>query len=148
MANNDSEKPLALVCSTDAVSVSAALGAMGFSVTTPKNHAEAFGNLRVNNYSLVLITDSFDEVPHDGAGVLQYLQEMMMATRRKMYVVCVAKGAKSYDTMEAFAKSVNLIVSPEEAAKNTFGEQLAKGIRSNALFYKAFFEIMAETGRV
>ncbi|MBI3794266.1 MAG: zinc-ribbon domain-containing protein [Nitrospinae bacterium] len=143
----DSDAPGALVCHTDHAKFKSALESMGFRVHAPSGHAEAINDLRLNNYRLVLVTDDFDTIPHENDGVLKHLQEMPMATRRKLFVAYVVKGARSYDNMEAFANSVNIVANHEDAAKGGFGEQLSKAMKSNDLFYKVYFECMTALGK-
>jgi hypothetical protein len=143
----DSDAPGAMVCHTAPAKFKAVLEAKGFHVHTPSTHQEAINDLRLNNYRVVLVTADFEKVPHEQAGVHQHMQELPMGTRRKLFVVYVAPGAKSYDNMEAFANSVNLIANPEDAAKENFGDHIIKGLKANDAFYKVFFESMTALGK-
>ncbi|MBI3582162.1 MAG: zinc-ribbon domain-containing protein [Nitrospinae bacterium] len=143
----DADKPGAMVCHGEPAKYKALLESMGFVVHAPADNEQAIQNIRLNNYKFVLVGAEFASSGGD-AGVLQHLQEMNMASRRRMFVAYVVQGASSYDNMEAFAKSVNLIVSPQDAAKDNFRDHLLREMRANDSFYKVFFEVMSEIGKL
>ncbi|MBI5179184.1 MAG: zinc-ribbon domain-containing protein [Nitrospinae bacterium] len=143
----DSDKQGAMVCHTEPAKFKSLLESMGYRVHTPSYHIEAINNLRFNDYRIVLITSEYEATPHDQGSILKHLQEMNMSTRRKIFLVYVAQGAHSYDNMEAFAASVNLIVNSEDAAKDGFKDALVKGLKENDRFYKVYFECMTALGK-
>ncbi len=144
----DTDRPGAMVCHTDPAKLKALLDGMGYAVHTPSYHIEAINNLRFNDYRIIIVTSDYENTPHDQGSILKHLQEMNMGARRKIFLVYIAAGAHSFDNMEAFANSVNVIASPEDAAKDTFKEQILKGLKEHARFYKVFFECMAAQGKM
>ena len=144
----DSDKPGAMVCHTEPAKLKAVLEGMGYRVHTPQYHIEAINNLRFNDYRFIIVTADYENTPHDQGSILAHLQEMNMSTRRKLFLVYISPGAHSFDNLEAFANSVNMIVSPEDALKGVFKEQLIKGLKDNDRFYKVFFECMVTQGRM
>ncbi len=143
----DADKPGAMVCHTEPAKYKALFESMGFVVHTPVDNDEAIHNLRLNNYRLVLISGEFCSAAGGDASVLQHLQEMNMASRRRIFVAYVVQGAISYDNMEAFAKSVNMIISPADAAKDNLKDHLLREMKANDSFYKVFFECMTAIGK-
>jgi hypothetical protein len=144
----DSDKPGAMVCHTEPAKFKALLESMGFAVHTPASHDEAINNLRLNNYRLVLVTLDYFNAPRGQSTIMEHLQDMAMATRRRLFVAYVIQGAHSYDNLEAFTNSVNLIVSPEDAAKDNFKEHISRGMKANDALYKVYFECMAAAGKI
>ncbi len=144
----DADKPGAMVCHNEPAKFKALFESMGFVVHAPVDNEEAIHNLRLNNYRLVLVSGDFSSSSSGGdASVLQHLQEMNMSARRRIFVAYVAQGAISYDNMEAFAKSVNLIVSPADAAKDNLKDHLLREMNANDSFYKVYLECMSAIGK-
>lgn len=148
MFGADSDMPGAMVCHTDPAAFKALFESMGYAVHSPTTHDEAINDLRINNYRLILVTDDFSSVPRGEVGFLEYLQGMAMSTRRKLFVIYVVRGAHSYDNMEAFALSVNLVVNPTDAAKDNFKDHVARGLKSNDALYKVYFDCMTAMGKM
>ena len=144
----ESNKPGAMVCHTEPAKYKALLESMGFGVHAPVGHEEAINNLRLNDYKLVLVTGEFASKSGGEEGLLQHLQGMNMSSRRKMFVAYVVQGARSYDVMEAFAHSVNLIAGPADAAKDNFKDHVLRDMKANDSFYKMYLECMAAQGKI
>ena len=142
-----SNAPGAMVCHTAPAAFKAMLEKLGYRVHTPSHHIEAVNNLRFNDYRLVITTDDFVNKAAEQANILDHLQNMNMSQRRRIFHVHVADKTRSFDPMEAFAKSVNMIVTREDAAKENFGETLTRGMRDYERFYKVYFEIMESLGK-
>lgn len=145
--SGSSDAPGAMVCHTEPAVFKALLEKLGYRVHTPTHHIEAVNNLRFNDYRMVLVTDSFVNKPAEQANILEHLQNMNMAQRRRIFLAYVADKARSFDPMEAFAKSVNMIVTKEDAAKENFGDALVRGVRDADRFYKIYFEVMESLGK-
>ncbi len=145
--SGSTNEPGAMVCHTEPAAFKNLLEKMGYRVHTPSHHIEAVNNLRFNDYRLVIVTDDFVKKPAEQANILEHLQNMNMSQRRRIFLVYVADKARSFDPMEAFAKSVNMIVAKEDATKENFGEALARGIRDGDRFFKVYFEVMEKLGK-
>lgn len=143
----DSDVPGAMVCHSSPEPFKKILESMGYGVHAVNQHITAINNLRFNNYKIVIITKGFEEIAHDGDSIYETLKSMTMDTRRKMVVVYVAPGIKSYDAMEAFAHSVNMVSTPEEGAKDGFKDHLEEVIKEHKRFYKVFIDSLAAAGK-
>jgi len=145
----DSDKPGAMVCHTDPGPLKALAEKMGYQVHTPKTHAEARKNLRFNQYDLIIITADFEKELYDVSSILQTLQSATMDIRRKTFVLYISPDVKTLNGMQAFALSVNMVLSSDDYAKLGDGiERLLKpAVSEHDLNYKIFFETLIELGK-
>lgn len=144
----DSDAPGAMVCHTSPGPLKATLEKMGYRVHTPAYHIEAINNLRFNEYKVVVVTEEYHNKQNEQGSILEHLQNMMMNKRRKIYMVYIAAQARSYDNMEAFARSVNLIASKDDAEKlDSLAEHIRRGLKENEQMYKVFFEVQQALGK-
>lgn len=145
----DSTQPGAMICHTDSAQLKELAEKLGYQVHVPGSHLEAARNLRFNDYRLIIITDDFEKVPHDGSSILQTLQNTAMDKRRKTFVLYIGPDVKTFDTMKAFSISVNAMIASDDFASkgDDYIEPLKRAIFENELAYKVFFETMAATGK-
>ncbi|GMT42145.1 MAG: hypothetical protein IEMM0002_0556 [bacterium] len=144
----DSDRQGAMLCHAKPEKYKTLLEEMGYQVHTPEYHIEAINNLRFNEYRLIVVTDEYEALTHDGESVLHILQNMLMATRRKIFVVYVAPGLQSFDYLEAFSLSVNAIISVEDMGKkDSVKERLKRAIIENDLFFRVFKEVQSAQGK-
>lgn len=142
------DKPAAMLChpKPQPQKYKQTLEELGFEVHAPEHHLEAINALRLTDYSLVLVTKEFEDVPHSEGSVLTALQGMNMAERRNMFVIYVAPGIKSFDNMEAFALSVHLQISSNEMESSSIKTIIERAIEENDKRYRVFFEAMDSLG--
>ncbi len=138
----------AMICHLKPEKFKKVLGDLGYGVHAVSQHIAAINNLRFNDYKVIIVTNEFEELTHDGASILETLISMSMVTRRSIFLVYVTLGVRSYDFMQAFAKSVNMLVTPEDTEKDGFGEQLERGIKENDTFFKVLKETLVAQGKV
>ncbi len=118
---------------------------LGYKLISESDIKTALGKLRFHQFDLILL--------HEGllgdvrkSPVMRYLNRLPMALRRKMFVVLLSERFKTADQLMAFALSVNLIVNTGEMEKLT--SVLKSAIKRYEQFYRPFFEVMKETGRL
>lgn len=144
----DSDQPGAMVCHTEAGPLKAMLEKSGYRVHSPAYHIEAINNLRFNDYKVVVVTEEFHNKMNEQGSILDHLQNMMMNKRRRIFVVYIAPQARSFDNMEAFARSVNLLVSKDDAAKtDALADHIRRGLGEHERMYKVYFEVMGKLGK-
>lgn len=139
---------LALVCEDaherQAV-IKAALEQIGFTMHAAKNAEEAVERMRRDPYELIVIDEQFQgSTPLDNPA-LAGLRAMAMATRRYMFVALLGREYKTFDNMMAFARSVNVVVNPNDLPH--LAAILAKSMNDNNHFYRVFREVLAEAGK-
>ncbi len=144
-----SKQPGAMICHTESKLLKGMVEKMGYQLHAPTSHKEANSILRFNSYRLIIITEEFEKVPHDGPSILETLQAATMDKRRKIFVLYIGSNVKSFDSMQAFAMSVNAVISSDDFVKK--GEQLAEAItgltNEYGISYKVFFEEMEKLGK-
>ena len=135
------QQRLALVCESAAerqAVIKAALDQVGFTMHAPKNAEEAVERLRRDSYELVIVDERFQ-------AVLAALYGMPMSTRRYIFVALVGREYKTFDNMMAFARSVNVVVNPNDLPH--LPAILVKAMNENNQFYRVFREVLAEAGK-
>jgi CheY-like chemotaxis protein len=142
------QQRLALVCE-DAPErqgvIKAALEQIGFTMHAVRNADEAIERMRRDSYELVIVDERFQgSTPLDNP-VLAALHGMAMSTRRYMFVALVGREYKTFDNMMAFARSVNVVVNPNDLPH--LPALLVKAMNDNNQFYRVFREVLAEAGK-
>ncbi len=139
----------ALLCEPDPAiraKIRTALEKMEYNTTEPKSAVEALKQMRFHVFDLVVLNELFDT--HDPAknDVLKYMAQLVMDTRRNIFVALLTDRFRTMDNMAAFNKSVNIIVN----AKNVdeMEKILKRGIADNTAFYHVFKESLTKTGKV
>lgn len=142
------QQRLALVCE-DALErqgvIKAALDQVGFTMHAAKNAEEAVERLRRDSYELVILDERFKGSTSLDNPVLEALRTMPMATRRYIFVALLGREYKTFDNMMAFARSVNVVVNPNDLPH--LPALLAKAMNENNQFYRIFREVLAEAGK-
>lgn len=138
----------AMICHTRPEKYRKILEELEYQVHVPEYSIEAVNNLRFNSYKVVIVTEEYESQPNNGNSVLRTLQNMVMITRRTIFVVYVAPGLKSFDYLEAFSRSVNAIVSPEDMEKESIKDSLKRAIIENNRFFRVFNEVREKLGKV
>jgi CheY-like chemotaxis protein len=142
------QQRLALVCE-DAPErqgvIKAALEQIGFTMHAARNADEAIERMRRDSYELVIVDERFQGSTALDNPVLAALHGMAMSTRRYMFVALVGREYKTFDNMMAFARSVNVVVNPNDLPH--LPALLVKAMNDNNQFYRVFREVLAEAGK-
>jgi CheY-like chemotaxis protein len=110
-------QPRALVCVTDHGErdlVLAGLRQLKCTISVAPTAQDAIERLRFTAYALVVLRDGFGSDAGGGSPVLDQIAEMGSAVRRNLLVVLVSPTVRSHDAPTAFAKSVNLVIHPND----------------------------------
>jgi len=139
---------LALVLETDPQQMEAlksAVESLGNRFVSGQNTREAIGKLRLHHFDLVLLSDSFDDIPLTESPILHHVNHLPMSTRRKMFVALIGDNFKTMDQMMAFAMSANVVINREDMDR--LAAILKHTISDNEKFYKVFMDTLVEVGR-
>ncbi len=101
----------ALVCEPDPVireKISESLKELGYKIMTATTAKDALKALWFFVFDVVVINELFDAADPQADSVLNYLQEMPMATRRRSFVALLNARFRTLDNMAAFNRSVNI----------------------------------------
>lgn len=145
----DIDAETALICESDGQlkeKISTAMKEMGYLITEAPSAKDALKNMRFHVYNIVIVNENFDTSDPSANAVLHYLAHLNMATRRQMFVAMISDRYRTMDNMEAFNKSVNLIINTKNI--DDFPNILKHGIADNTSFYYVFKETMKKKGRL
>ncbi|MEX2148327.1 MAG: hypothetical protein WED01_15065 [Candidatus Rokuibacteriota bacterium] len=142
------QQRLALVCEDaperQAV-IKAALDQVGFTMHAARNADEAVERMRRDSYELVILDEQFQGTTYLDNAVLAVVRAMPMAARRYMFVALLGREYKTFDNMMAYARSVNVVVNPNDLQH--LPAVLVKAMNDNNQFYRVFREVLAESGK-
>ena len=125
--------------------INAALEELAYKPVLPSSTTEAMGKLRFHHFDLIFLSEGFDGHDVEGSPIIHYLNHLSMSERRKVFLVLLSNKFKTMDHMMAFAKSANLVVSPDDLSNLSL--ILRKAISDNEKFYKVFVDTLKEIGK-
>jgi CheY-like chemotaxis protein len=141
-------QPRALVCVTDHGErdlVLAALRQHRCAISVAPTAPEAIERLRFTAYAVVVLRDGFGSDAGGGNPVLDQIAEMGSAVRRNLHVVLVSPTVRSHDAPTAFAKSVNLVIHPNDLSH--LGEALERSRAEEDRTYQVLRESLRAVGK-
>jgi CheY-like chemotaxis protein len=131
----------AMICEQDPVireKLVADLKKIGFLTSQPATYKDALKHMRFHVFNVVFVDDDFDTGVWETNNVLRYLENLNMAVRRQIYVVLVSATLPTMDNMQAFNKSVNLIVNKRDIT--SLEKILRQAMAEDEDFYRVFKE--------
>ncbi len=131
----------AMICEQDPVireKVVAELKKMGFLTAQPATYKEALKQMRFHVFNVVIVDDDFDTGVWETNNVLRYLENLNMAIRRQSYVVLVSSTLPTMDNLQAYNKSVNLIINKRDIGG--VEKILRQSMAEHEDFYRVFRE--------
>ncbi len=137
----EEEGKTALVAEPDALireKLRPTLELMEYHVSEAPNSREALKKMRYHNYDLVIVNEYFDTQDPDANPLLIYLERMVMEYRRNIFVTLLTSRFRTMDHMQAFQKSVNMILNIRNV--DDFDKILQRGMADFGLFYKVYNE--------
>ncbi len=138
----------AIVCEDDTTArdkISAALQDLGYRITEAASAREALKKMRFHVYDVVVLNETFAEETAGAGEILEHLQGLPMAVRRRMFVALISGKFRTMDNMAAFNRSVNLVINPLNL--NDVAAVIRLGAADNDGFYRVFRELLKKTGR-
>lgn len=131
----------AMICEQDPVirdKVAGELKRMGFATVQPAGFKEALKYMRFHVFSVIFIDEDFDTGVWETNNVLRYLENLNMLIRRQTFVVLISATVATMDNLEAYARSVNLIINKRDILG--LEKLLRQGMTENEEFYQIFKE--------
>jgi hypothetical protein len=138
----------ALVCESDPTlreKISDSLKGIGYLITAPTMAKDALKAMRFHVFGVVVLNELFDAADPQANSVLQYLEEMPMATRRRLFVVLLSVRFRTMDNMAAFNRSVNIVINLQNI--DEMGKIIKQGVAENKAFYHVFLETLQKMGK-
>jgi len=138
----------ALLCQRDkgiAERVKETLKLMEYHVTEAYSAQDALKKMRFHVYDLVVLDEGFDGDNYGSNRVQEYLNGLLMSTRRNIFVVLMGEGFRTMDNLVAFGKSVNLVINTKDI--ENMGKILKRALNEHEEFYRVFKESIVKAGR-
>ena len=139
----------ALICIDDPQlreNLSKTVESLGYVPVTADSARDALKRIKLTQFRLVLVDEEFDGQTRDANAVLSFLQYMDMTTRRRIFVALFGDDFTSLDAMTAYALSVNAVIRRADFAQ--FAKMLHRALAENERFYKVFFDVSREIGKI
>jgi CheY-like chemotaxis protein len=138
----------ALVCEPDPgvrEKISSDLQEQDYQVTTPASAKDALKAMRFHIFDVIVLNERFDVDNPEPTNLLQYLENLNMATRRKSFVALVSEKYRTMDNMAAFSRSVNMMINLKSIGD--VGKIIKMGVAENRAFYHVFQETLQKMGK-
>jgi DNA-binding response OmpR family regulator len=138
----------ALVCEPDPAireKISDGLQKLEYLITTPATAKDALKAMRFHVFDVIILNELFDTADPQANGVLSYLEEMPMATRRRSFVALLSARFRTMDNMAAFNRSVNMVINLKSI--DEVEKIIKQGVAENKAFYHVFQETLQKTGK-
>jgi len=138
----------ALVCETDArvkEKIVQGLKSQGYVVNEVKSVAEALQKMRFHVFDVLLIHEGFD-AENGTHELLRVLNSLDMSIRRRIFVALIGDAFRTMDGMEAFHRSVNLVVNTGDL--DELGVIIKRGVQGHKVFYHMYTEALKKIGRI
>ena len=123
-----------------------ALAELEYKLQRAKSPEHAVHKLKFNQYHVVAFHEKFGGSTLETSPLYEFIRDMSMDTRRKIFVALVGENFKTLDNMEALAYSVNLVINQKEL--DQLEAILKKSIGDNDNFYKVYRETMTALGKL
>ncbi len=122
-----------------------AIEQLGYKAISTSNTRDAIGKARFHHFDMVILMDGFDGQPLEYSAMINYLNRLNMAVRRRNFVALISDHFKTMDDMMAFAMSANVVINSKDIEK--LSPILKKAVSENEKFYKVFLDTLMETGK-
>ena len=139
---------LALVCvnvPAERQQVVTILKRIGYAPHASKDSGEGIGRLRLSDYAVVVLSGGFEPPGQDGPSIRAYLAGMGMTRRRNTHLVLIDPGLVSNDQRAAFARSVDLILHPNDLPH--FEDALGHSKAEKEICYRVLKESLRAMGK-
>ncbi|OQX60353.1 MAG: hypothetical protein B5M56_11140 [Desulfococcus sp. 4484_241] len=113
---------------------------MEYHISEASDVRDALKKMRYHLYDMIVVNETFGSRSPDANSLLIYLERLKMKIRREIFVVMLTKRFKTMDHMEAFKKSVNIIVNVNDI--NHFEKILTRGLSEYNQFYHIYKELV------
>jgi CheY-like chemotaxis protein len=107
----------AMICEQDPVSrdkVSKAIKKIGLEVVQPATFKDALKYMRFHVFDVILVNENFNTGIGEVNNILKYLENLNMSVRRQIFVVLISAIYATMDSLQAYNKSVNMIINKSE----------------------------------
>ena len=118
----------------------------GYKFITAPTIRESLLKLRFHHFELMILLDGFDGQEIAGGPIINYLNHMAMSGRRRIFLAAIGDKYRTMDEIMAYTLSANMVVNTKDL--ENFQTLLRHGIMDYRKFYKVFFDILEEEGKM
>ena len=122
------------------------LAHLGYVTVVSSSTRDAIKRLRLSQFRLVILHENYDRQTLETNAVLSMVNSMEMSVRRRFFVALFGKNFQTMDQMTAFSLSVNMVINL--ADEEQYEKILKRGINEYNRFYKVFFDVLREVGKI
>ena len=112
----------------------------------PSGVRDAIKRIRIIPYRMILLHENYAGQTLQNNSIYATLKYMEMPIRRRVFFALFGKGLTTMDQMTSFAMSANAIINLADEAQ--FGKILKRAISEYEAFYRVFFDVMREMGKI
>ena len=137
-----------LVCEPDQAlreKIGEGFKALGYQITAPNSAKDALKAMRFHVFDVVVLNERFDTADPAANDVLQYLDNLNMTIRRRIFVALVSEQYRTMDNMAAFNRSVNITVNLKNM--DDVVKIVKQGVADNRAFFRIYQETLAKMGK-
>lgn len=137
----------ALVCHSGAQekeTLKTSLTELDYRVEFATTADEALGKMPTTQYEVIVLDEAFDGSTLENNTLLKAIQEMLMVTRRSIFVALLGSQFTTGDHMMAFAKSVNVVINPNDMGN--ISTIMKHSIAEDKKFFRTLIECFHEAG--
>jgi DNA-binding NtrC family response regulator len=145
----DPDSKTAMICEQDPVirdKISNAIKRIGFEVVQPATFKDALKYMRFHTFDVIFVNENFNTGIWEVNNILKYLESISMSIRRQSFVVLISAIDATMDSMQAYNKSVNMIINKSEIAD--VENILKQALVEHDDFYFVFKENVRKYGSV
>ncbi|MBF0529663.1 MAG: hypothetical protein HQK55_10415 [Deltaproteobacteria bacterium] len=119
---------------------------LGYVPVIPASGRDTLQRLRVTQFNLILLHESYDGQSPTNNSVLQFIQPMEMTTRRRVVLILFGQNFSTLDHMTAYSMSVNAVANLADEAH--FGKIIRRATAEHERFYRVYFDVMREMSKI
>ena len=122
-----------------------ALESRDYKIQYAKSPEHAVHKMKFTHFHFIALHENYGNKDLDNNTVYKTLIELPMVTRRNIFVALIGKNFKTLKNMQAFQKSVNVVINEKDI--NKLEDVLKKSISEIEIFYKVFKETLHSAGK-
>ena len=122
-----------------------ALESRDYKIQYAKSPEHAVHKMKFTHFHFIALHENYRNKDLDNNTVYKTLIELPMVTRRNIFVALIGKNFKTLKNMQAFQKSVNVVINEKDI--NKLEDVLKKSISEIEIFYKVFKETLQSMGK-
>ena len=121
------------------------LESRGYKIQYAKSLEHAVHKMKFTHFHFIALHENYGNQDLENNPVYKTLIEMPMVIRRNIFVALMGKNFKTLKNMQAFHKSVNVVINESDIEK--LEDVLKKSISEIEIFYKVFKETLHSAGK-